>query len=76
MEMVTIYTAINSADADVVNSRLDAAGFHPVVLHELAAQSLNIAGAGIRIQVPEDEAEDVRAFLAAPPDVAPEPPEI
>ena len=66
MQMVTVFTTFNSADADLVNSRLDAADFHPVIMHELAAQGLDIASGGIRVQVPEDEAEDARDFLADP----------
>jgi Putative prokaryotic signal transducing protein len=66
MQMITVFTAFNSADADVVNSRLDAAEFHPFIIHELAAQGMDVASGGIRVQVPEDEAEEARAFLAAP----------
>ena len=71
MQMVTVFTSFNAADADVVNSRLDAADFHPVIMHELAAQGLDIASGGIRVQVPEDEAEEAREFLAELTDVPP-----
>ena len=70
MQMITVFTAFSSADADLVNSRLDAAEFHQFIVHELADQGMDVASGGIRVQVPEDEAEEARAFLAAPPESA------
>jgi hypothetical protein len=66
MEMVTIFTAFNPADAQMVRSRLDAAEFHPFVKNELSALSLDgyaLAAGGILVQVPEDEAAEAREFL-------------
>ena len=40
MQLVTVSRAFNSADAQLTRSRLDAAGFHAVVTHELSALSL------------------------------------
>jgi hypothetical protein len=71
MSLVTVYTAFNPADAQLVRSRLDAAQFHPVVTHELSALSLDgyaLAAGGILVQVPEEEAAEVKEFLATPPD--------
>ncbi len=71
MNLVTVYTAFNPADAQLVRSRLDAAQFHPVVTHELSALSLDgyaLAAGGILVQVPEEEVDEVKAFLASPPD--------
>jgi hypothetical protein len=73
MEMVTVFTAFNPADAQMVRSRLDAAEFHPFVKNELSALSLDgyaLAAGGILVQVPEDEAAEAREFLnssEAPP---------
>src|SRR5262245_45779069 len=39
--MVTVYMALNPADAQLVRSRLEAASFHPVVTNELSALSLD-----------------------------------
>ena len=75
MELVTVYTAFNPADAQLVRSRLEAAEFHPIVQHELSALSLDgyaLAAGGIRVQVPEAEAAEARAFLDAPPADTPE----
>jgi len=70
MQLVTIFTAFNPADAHVIRSCLDAADFHPVVTHELSALSLDgyaLAAGGILVQVPENEAAEAKAFLNTPP---------
>lgn len=68
MSWVTVYLAFSPADAQLVRSRLDAAEFEVNVAGELAALSIDgyaMAAGGIRVQVPEAEAEDARALLAA-----------
>jgi hypothetical protein len=68
MEPVTVHRAFNPADAQLVRSRLEAAGFQAIVTHELSALSLDgyaLAAGGILVQVPADEAEEARALLAA-----------
>jgi len=75
MEPVTIFKAFNPADAQLVRSRLEAAGFHAIVAHELSALSLDgysMAVGGIRVQVPENEAEEARNFLNEAGEVPPE----
>jgi hypothetical protein len=69
MSPVTIFKAFNPAEAQLVRSRLEAAGFHPFVADELSALSIDgyaLAAGGIRVQVPEDEAADAREFLETP----------
>jgi len=69
MNLVTVSRAFNPADAHLTRSRLDAAGFHAVVMNELAALSLEgyaIAAGGILVQVPESEAGEAAEFLRAP----------
>jgi len=71
MGLVTVARAFNPAEAQLIRSRLDAARFHAVVMHELSALSLDgysMAAGGILVQVPEEEAEEAKAFLEAPPD--------
>ena len=68
MQLVTVFTAFNPADAHLVRSRLEAAEFHPVIMHELSALSMDgyaMAAGGILVQVPENEAADAKEFLAA-----------
>ena len=67
MKLITIFTAFNPADAQVVRSRLEASQFHPVVTHELSALSLDgyaMAAGGILVQVPDEEAADARELIA------------
>jgi hypothetical protein len=70
MQLVTVFRALNPADAHLVRSRLEAAEFHPVVTNELSALSLDgyaLAAGGILVQVPDEEAAEANEFLAAPP---------
>ena len=69
MTPITIYTALNPADAQLVRSRLEAAGFHPFVVGETAALTMEgytLATGGIRVQVPESEYVTAKEFLDAP----------
>ena len=73
MDFATVFTALSPADAQLVCSRLEAAGFHPFVKDELSALSMDgysLATGGIRVQVPEAEAADAKEFLDAPPSPA------
>jgi len=68
MPLVTVFSAFNPADAQLVRSRLEAAEFHAVVTGELSALSLEgyaLAAGGILVQVPADEAAEAKEFLAA-----------
>jgi len=67
MPLVTVFTALNPMDAQVVRSRLEAAELHPTVTHELSALSLEgyaLAAGGILVQVPDEEADDARELIA------------
>jgi len=65
MDFATVFTAFNLTDAQLVCSRLEAAGFHPFIANENTASWL--AGysplANVRVQVPETEAGDAKQFL-------------
>ncbi len=66
MQLVTVHTAFNSADAHLIRSRLEAAEFHAVVTNELAALSMEgyaLGAGGILVQVPDEEAAEAREFL-------------
>ena len=69
MKLVTVTTVLNPADAGLICSRLEAAGFHPFMPDENTAftmEGYTAAIGGIRIQVPENEADNAREFLAPP----------
>lgn len=68
MSPVTVFTAFSPAEAQLVRARLEAAGFHAFVTGELSALSMDgysMATGGIRVQVPAEEADEVKEFLAA-----------
>jgi hypothetical protein len=65
-EPVMVYHSLNIADAQLVRSRLEAAGFLASVSHELSALSLDgysLAAGGVRVIVPASQAEEARRFL-------------
>ncbi|MFA6546889.1 MAG: DUF2007 domain-containing protein [Limisphaerales bacterium] len=60
MELVTVFTSFNLAEAQLIRSRLEAAGLHVFVAEELSPLSIegySLATGGIRVQVPDVEAE-------------------
>ena len=64
--MKTIYQTFSSGDAQLVRSRLEAAGFQVNVADELAALSMDgysLATGGIRVQVSDEDAEDAQALV-------------
>ncbi len=74
MKLITVFTAFNPVEADLVRSRLEVAEFHPVITHGLSALSIDgysLAAGGILVQVPEVEAKEAGEFLAAPDDAPP-----
>jgi hypothetical protein len=70
MNLVTVFKAFSPAEAQLTRARLEAAGFHAIVIGELAALSMegySSATGGIRVQVPDNEAAEAREFLDAGP---------
>jgi hypothetical protein len=68
MQLVTVFRAFSPGEAQLVRSRLEAAGFLTQVQHELS--SLNMEGyslstGGIRVQVPADQADEALGLLAS-----------
>tara|TARA_B100000686_G_C15834520_1_gene499662 strand:- start:258 stop:473 length:216 start_codon:yes stop_codon:yes gene_type:complete len=64
--MKTVFRALNSAEAQLVRSQLEAANFNVFVADESSALSMDgyvLGAGGIRIQVPDNEEEDAREFL-------------
>ncbi|HOX02933.1 MAG TPA: DUF2007 domain-containing protein [Candidatus Paceibacterota bacterium] len=71
MEWVTIYRAFNPAEAQVIRSRLDAAGFDVNLADEIAAINIDgysMAAGGIRVQVPPAVAEEARRLIQSASD--------
>ena len=73
MSWTTVHLTFSPADAQLVRSRLDAAGFEVNLVGELAALSTegySLAVGGIQVQVPDEAAADARALLTDPPPAA------
>ena len=68
MQLVTVFTSFNPAEAQLVRSQLDAAGFQASVANELSALSTEgyaMAVGGIKVQVPAEQETDARNLLAS-----------
>jgi hypothetical protein len=68
MKLVTILNTFQPMEAQLIRSRLEAAGFHPEVVNELSAFSVegySMATGGIQVKVPEFELTDATELLAA-----------
>ncbi len=68
MSLVKVFTTFNPVEAQLICSRLDAAGLLASVSNEAVA--LNVEGGafsvgGVHVQVPEDQAESAREIIAA-----------
>ena len=66
MSLITVYRTFSSGDAHLVCSRLEAANLQASVAHELSALSMDgyaLAAGGIRVQVPEEQADEARQII-------------
>ena len=66
MILKTVFRALNSAEAQLIRSQLEAANFNVFVADETSALSMEgyvLGAGGIRIQVPDDEVKDASEFL-------------
>ena len=66
MRLVEVYNTFSPADAHLVCSSLQSAGFTASVTNEIASLSLEgyaLASGGIRVVVPEPEYDEARAFI-------------
>lgn len=67
---VSVSNVLNPAMALLIRSRLEAAGFLVSVRGldaALATEGYSLATGGVRVEVPEDQADEARAFLAVEP---------
>jgi hypothetical protein len=67
MELVTVKTFFLPAEADLLVSRLEAAGFQVFVegLDSALTSGFTQFTSGIRVKVPEDRHQEVLEFLAS-----------
>jgi len=80
MKLVTVYRTFSSADAQLIRSVLEASDIPAMVADELSSLSMegySMSTGGIRVQVPEEQAENAREIIeskAAPTGEPPPPP--
>ena len=68
MKWITVYDSFNPADAQLIWSQLDAAGFESQISNELSALSTEgyaMATGGVQVQVKSDRFQEAKAFLAS-----------
>ncbi len=66
MERVTVFTAFNPVQAQIIATRLQTAGLDATVEGEAAALSMegySLATGGIRVQVPSSQETDARELI-------------
>ena len=68
MDFTTVFSAFSLTEAQLVRSRLEAAGFHPFVANEnTASWQAGFSPLGnIPVQVPTSEAANAKEFLDTP----------
>lgn len=68
VELETVFETLNAAEAQLIRSRLEAAGLHPQVdpeIDPLSIEAFSHPDGGVEVKVPAGEAEEARAILAA-----------
>jgi hypothetical protein len=68
MDRVTVFTAFNPVQAQIVSTRLQTAGLDATVEGEAAALSMegySLATGGIRVQVPSAQETEARRLIKA-----------
>ena len=81
MKLVTVYRTFSSADAQLIRSVLEASDIPAMVADELSSLSMegySMSTGGIRVQVPEEQAQNAREIIeskAAPIGEPPPPPD-
>ena len=66
MDRVTVFTAFNPVQAQIVSTRLQTAGLDATVEGEAAALSVegySLAAGGIRVQVPSTQEDEARRLI-------------
>ena len=68
MKLITTFSDFKAVEALLVRGRLEAAGFHPFLANENAPNTLGGFSKStlVRVEIPEDEFEAAKEFLAAP----------
>jgi hypothetical protein len=68
MSLVTVFNTFNPLEAQLICSRLDAAGLNAVVTNEtsaLSTEGYSMTVGGVQVQVPDSQVESAREIIAA-----------
>jgi hypothetical protein len=71
MNLVTVFRSFNDAEARVVHTTLEAAGLDASVENEAMGSALGVTTGGVRVCVPEEQAQEALALVA---DIQQQPP--
>ena len=63
MDPVVIFRTFDLAEAQLVRGRLEGAGLQAELAHENSAANFDVAGGGVRVVVPQEQAEEARALI-------------
>lgn len=65
MDFITVFTTLNPAEASLIASQLEAAGFEPTVRNEASSITFPpaITAQGIQVVVPAGQAEEAKLLL-------------
>lgn len=68
MELVTVFSTLNPAEAELIRARLELAEFDVAIKNEDSAKAWGggITSGGLYVQVPDDQAVDAKALLDSP----------
>lgn len=64
-ELVTVYTVSNAIEAEIIKNALVAEGIPCMIEGEHQAGDAGLIGISIKLQVPSDQADAAREFIAA-----------
>lgn len=68
MELVTVFSTFNPAEAELIRVRLELADFDVSIKNEESARAWGggIVSGGLFVQVPDEQAADAKALLDSP----------
>jgi hypothetical protein len=74
MELVTVFSTFNPAEAELIRNRLELADFDVNIKNDDSARAWGggIVSGGLFVQVPDDQAPDAKALLESPEETSAE----
>ena len=66
MSRVTIFRTFDSVEANLVSTRLQTAGIPAEIVNEVSGMLFHATG-GMRVEVPEESADEARALINSEP---------